>query len=67
MPDICMCSGVSSGGEKCPQKNSCYRYTAEPNPYRQSYFMVAPFVVIETTTDQVTITETECVYFSPTD
>lgn len=32
MPDISMCQN-----EKCPLKDNCYRYKAEPNPYRQSY------------------------------
>ncbi len=33
MPDITMCED-----ETCSQKEECYRYTAQPNPYRQSYF-----------------------------
>jgi len=33
MADITMCSN-----EDCEQKETCYRYTAKPNPYRQSYF-----------------------------
>ena len=37
MPDITMCFG-----ENCPKKESCYRFTAEAHPYRQSYFMVTP-------------------------
>lgn len=37
MPDITMCNGT-----ECPMKYECYRYLAEPNPYRQSYFMSAP-------------------------
>ena len=32
MADISMCSG-----EGCPKKTTCYRYTAEANPYRQSF------------------------------
>jgi hypothetical protein len=36
-PDISLCPGTD-----CPQKESCYRYTAKPNEYRQSYFSVAP-------------------------
>lgn len=32
MPDITMC--VSRG---CPKKNECYRYTAKPDKYYQSY------------------------------
>lgn len=34
MPDISMCHG-----EGCPQKETCYRYTAKPSEYRQSYGM----------------------------
>ena len=30
-------------GENCPLKENCYRYTAEPNPYRQSYFKTPPY------------------------
>ena len=37
MPDISMCLGGD-----CHQKDRCYRYTAEPNPYRQSYFCDPP-------------------------
>ena len=37
MPDITMCND-----QKCPQKERCYRFTAIPNPYRQSYFMSSP-------------------------
>jgi len=32
MPDISMCAN-----EKCTLKDSCFRFTAKPNPYRQSY------------------------------
>lgn len=34
MPDISMCAN-----RECPKRLECYRYTAEPNPYRQSYFV----------------------------
>jgi hypothetical protein len=37
MPDITMCEG-----ENCPQKETCYRYTATPSR-RQSYFEKPPF------------------------
>lgn len=37
MPDITMCDNT-----KCPLRNSCYRFTAEPNKYRQSYFAEKP-------------------------
>ena len=36
-PDITMCSG-----EGCPVKEKCYRFTAKPNEYRQSYFVEPP-------------------------
>lgn len=32
MPDISMCRN-----EECPLKEKCYRYTAEPSPFRQAY------------------------------
>ena len=38
MPDISMCWGQS-----CPQRHNCYRYKAEPNEFRQSYFRLPPF------------------------
>ena len=37
MPDITMCVGTD-----CPQKETCYRFTAKPNEYWQSYFSVPP-------------------------
>jgi hypothetical protein len=37
MADITMCVGTD-----CPHKESCYRFTATPNEYRQSYFMSPP-------------------------
>jgi hypothetical protein len=37
MPDITMCSG-----KDCPLKETCYRYTAKPSEYRQSYFLSPP-------------------------
>ena len=37
MSDICKCEGTG-----CPFRDSCYRFTAEANPYRQSYFMEVP-------------------------
>jgi hypothetical protein len=42
MPDISMCSG-SFGAYICPNKDTCYRHTAEPNPLRQSYFGTLPY------------------------
>lgn len=32
MPDISMC-----GNKNCPSRKSCYRFTAKPNPYKQTY------------------------------
>jgi len=32
MPDITMCQG-----RDCPKREECYRYTAKPDPLRQSY------------------------------
>ena len=37
MPDITMCKGVG-----CEAKETCFRYTAKPNEYRQSYFVETP-------------------------
>ena len=31
-PDIAMCKN-----KNCSKKDTCYRYKAKPNPYRQSY------------------------------
>ena len=36
-PDITMCKGTN-----CPYKESCYRYTAEPSEFMQSYFIEPP-------------------------
>lgn len=38
MPDITMC-----GGAECPLKESCYRFTATPSEYSQSYFIDPPY------------------------
>lgn len=37
MPDITMCPG-----KDCPKRESCYRFTAKPDIYWQSYFMEPP-------------------------
>jgi hypothetical protein len=37
MPDIAMCQN-----EACPNRQICFRFAAEPNPYRQSYAAFAP-------------------------
>lgn len=38
MPDITMCEGTG-----CPAKESCYRFTAKPSEFRQSYFVKPPY------------------------
>lgn len=38
MPDITMC-----WGRECPLKQNCYRYTAKPSEFRQSYFKEIPW------------------------
>lgn len=38
MPDITMCMG-----HECPIKETCYRYTAIPSKYWQSYFTETPY------------------------
>lgn len=40
MPDITMCPGGD-----CPKRNRCYRYKAEPNEHRQSYFSGLPIEI----------------------
>lgn len=42
MPDITMCKG-----EACIKKDTCFRYKAEPNAFRQSYFKRSPFILNE--------------------
>ena len=37
MADITMCRG-----EMCAKKDTCYRYTAPINEYRQAFFIVPP-------------------------
>ena len=37
MADITMCSG-----NDCPVKETCYRFTAKPSDFRQSYFFQPP-------------------------
>jgi len=43
--DITKCDGViylDGKDADCPRKEQCYRHMAPENPYRQSYFMLAP-------------------------
>jgi len=42
MPDIAKCSG-EKGKWTCPKRKKCYRYTAKPDKYWQSYFMTPPY------------------------
>lgn len=42
MSDVTMCEGTG-----CPMSSSCYRFTAEANPYRQSYFMEVPLKCLD--------------------
>lgn len=37
-PDITMCKGTG-----CPAKESCYRFTAKPSEFMQSYFVESPY------------------------
>jgi len=37
MPDITMCQN-----KNCSSHNECYRFTAAPNPFRQSYANFKP-------------------------
>ena len=37
MPDITMCKGTG-----CPKKETCYRFTATPDKYWQSWFAGMP-------------------------
>ncbi len=41
MPDITMCDGGD-----CPKKAECYRATAKPNKFQQSYFVKPPFRLV---------------------
>ena len=46
MPDISMCSGSDKNTkEPCPLRWNCYRFTAIPSEFRQSYFVEAPFII----------------------
>lgn len=43
MADITMCKGETKDGEVCEARHICYRYTAKPCEYMQSYFVDPPF------------------------
>lgn len=51
MPDISMCNNAI-----CPSKENCYRFTAKPSEFRQSY---AKFTL---ESDEIS-----CSYFIPND
>ena len=34
--------GTMCQGTDCPHKETCYRFTAKPNEYRQAYFVEPP-------------------------
>jgi hypothetical protein len=58
MPDITMCHGFNEANKvACPKKHTCYRYTANPSGFRQSYFTEAPF--------NFNKIETQCQYYWP--
>lgn len=46
MADITMCEG-----KNCTLKESCYRFTATPNKYRQSYFTNPPYSFLNKSCD----------------
>lgn len=58
MPDITMCEGVN-----CPINDKCYRFTATPSEYHQSYFASEPYITSET--DEGVKVFEECDYFIP--
>ena len=44
MPDITMCNGINFDTHaECPLRNTCYRFTAEPDDLHQAYFVSAPY------------------------
>lgn len=50
MPDITMCQPIN-----CKHQATCYRAVAEPNQYRQAYFIQEPY----------NLDTKECDYYSP--
>ena len=51
MPDISMCTGNG-----CPRSSTCYRKTAKPSRYMQTYFTNPPFEASD---------PTRCRYYMP--
>jgi len=41
MADISMCTPTETETE-CPQRDTCYRFTAKACEYRQAYFLTPP-------------------------
>lgn len=35
--------GTKCSGKNCPLSNTCYRFLAEDNKFRQSYFVEPPY------------------------
>ena len=35
--------GTMCSGKNCPLSNTCYRFTAKANKFRQSYFVEPPY------------------------
>jgi len=54
-PDISMCST-----KECPLHETCYRFTATPSDFRQSYFAGDPRDVKERRPGEE---ETECAFY----
>lgn len=50
MPDITMCQPIN-----CKHQADCYRAVAEPNHYRQSYFIQEPYNLVTK----------DCEYYAP--
>ena len=47
MPDITMCLN-----KKCPSKDKCYRFMANPTPFNQSYSDFKPIKSVDYTSDR---------------
>jgi len=59
MPDISMCMN-----ETCPLRKGCYRFTATPDEYRQSYAMFEPYS-ISTKHGDIEETTHNCLHLMP--
>lgn len=50
MSDITMCTGGAEDSKQgiiCEIRDKCYRHTATQNPFRQSWFMFIPLVIVD--------------------